>query len=140
MLFRSFGAHPALEQVRIRLDKPTALHGRARSAGVEVSRRRGDFPTRSVPRAFGHVEALLETDEAGLYLVHVAPNRRLELELPTTVNLMQWLVGGGLTRGGQRCCVGEPMGLPRSGCVTDAVSGEQGAILFWCTCPAWLPE
>ncbi len=135
-----FGAHPALEQVRIRLDKPTALHGRARSAGVEVTRRRSDFPTRSVPRSFGQIEALLETDEAGLYLVHAEPDRRLDLELPRAVDLMQWLVDGELRRDGQRCCAGDPMGLPRSSSVLETVSGEQGAVLFWCTCPAWLPE
>jgi FolB domain-containing protein len=135
-----FAAHPALEQVRIRLDKPTALHGRARSAGVEVTRHRDEFPTRRTPRAFGEVEALLETDEAGLYLVHVEPGRAIDFELPPGVSVMQWLVEGELTCGGQRCWVGEPMGLPRSGCVTNAVSGERGAVLFWCTCPAWLPE
>ena len=135
-----FAAHPALEQVRIRLDKPAALHGRARSAGVEVTRHRSEFPTRRVPRAFGQIEAWLETDEAGLYLVHVVPERAIDLELPAGVTVMQWLVGGELTRGGHRCCVGEPMGLPRSGCLTDAVSGDQGAVLFWCSCPAWLPQ
>jgi len=135
-----FAAHPALEQIRIRLDKPTALHGRAQSAGVEVTRHRGEFPTRRVPRTFGQIEALLETDEAGLYLVHVEPARGIDLELPPGVALMQWLVEGELTRDGRRCCVGEPIGLPRSGSLMNAVSGQHGASLFWCTYPVWLPK
>jgi hypothetical protein len=106
---------------------------------VEIARRRSDFPTRSEPRAFGQVEALLETDEAGLYLVHVRPDQKLALELPGAVRMMQWLVDGEMRRGGPRCCAGDPWGVPRSGSVPDAMSGPQGAVLFWCTYPAWLP-
>jgi FolB domain-containing protein len=135
-----FAAHPALEEVRIRLDKPAALHGRARSAGVEVTRRREEFPARHVPRAFGRIEAILQTVEAGLYLVHVEPEHRLDLSPPPTVQLMQWLVAGELRRAGEKCCASDPAGLPQAGSLVDAVAGEQGAILFCCTCPTWLPD
>ena len=39
-----FGIYPALLQAEIRLDKPTALRGRAYSTGVRVTRRREQFP------------------------------------------------------------------------------------------------
>ena len=38
-----FATYPAIGQVNLRLDKPEALAGRARSAAVEITRSRGAF-------------------------------------------------------------------------------------------------
>ena len=48
--------HPTVEAVRLRLDKPEALRGRAGAAGVEVLRRPDDFPRRFEVARFGSVE------------------------------------------------------------------------------------
>src|SRR5690242_4009599 len=69
------GVHPALEMVDIRLDKPAALDGRARAASVEVKRTGADFRRTTRPTAFGAVDVLLETREAGLYLFSIQPSR-----------------------------------------------------------------
>lgn len=63
-----FAFHASIQQVKIRIDKPEALAGRARSAAVEISRSRGAYGTSLVPTAFGMVTELLRTDEATIEL------------------------------------------------------------------------
>ncbi len=91
-----FGLHPPLESVELRLEKPAALRGLARSASVQITRKRADFPRRQISTAYGELEVLLETHEAGLYLVHVDPAR----ELPVCDGArreLEWTVSGELT-------------------------------------------
>lgn len=91
-----FGLHPPLESVELTLEKPAALRGVARGASVKVARRRSDFPRRRVPTAFGELEILLETHEAGLYLVHVEPGRELPRRAVAHREL-EWAVSGELS-------------------------------------------
>src|SRR5690606_17575160 len=54
-----FAAHPALRQVQLRLDKPEALAGRARSAAVEMTRSRGAFGSSEDETPYGSRAELL---------------------------------------------------------------------------------
>ena len=87
--------HPALERVTLRVEKPEALRGRARFASVEVTRLRGDFETTLTPAAFGEVELLLESDEARLSLLRIAPGRTVDRE-SGGAPCIEWLVQGRL--------------------------------------------
>ncbi len=61
------GLHPLLRAVRVRIEKPAALAGRARAGGVSLRRRRLDYPASLRAVAPGVVSfTLLETREARL--------------------------------------------------------------------------
>ena len=50
--------HPSIVAVQLRLEKPEALVGRARSAGVSVRRSNEDYPRRWERPTFGEVEVV----------------------------------------------------------------------------------
>jgi dihydroneopterin aldolase len=135
------GVHPALERVEIRLDKPAALDGRARAASVEIARTRANFPRSKTTTPFGAVEVLLETREAGLYLVSIERARELRSVRDTDKRVVEWLVAGELA------CGGVPMPLHRienasneepSDGIVYVNSGTEPAVLFRCICPPGL--
>jgi FolB domain-containing protein len=90
------GVHRGVERIDVRIEKPRALEGRARAASVELRRARVDFPSRLEPRAYGDHEVLLETREAQLELVRIAPGTAA-LEGPGfPARAIYWLVAGAL--------------------------------------------
>jgi dihydroneopterin aldolase len=128
------GVHPALELVDIRLDKPAALDGRARAASVEVQRTRAAFPSTISPTPFGTTETLLETRDAGLYLLRVEPGRQLTAGAPRGARLLEWAVSGELTRDG--IAMGRHVPAARGEePATYASEGPEAAVLFRCICP-----
>ena len=131
--------HPTVEAVRLRLDKPEALRGRAGAAGVEVLRRPDDFPRRFEVARFGSVEIVLETAEAGLYLLHVAPGGTITAHQHQAMRELEWPVRGELTRCGERPLGFSPMVWAR-GQIHDYVNtgGGQGTV-FCCDQPRFIP-
>lgn len=127
-----FGLHPPLEVLEVRLEKPEALRGVARGASIAVSRSRADFPRRRQRTAYGEIEVLLETYEAGLYLVHVEPGRSLPVQAGKRRELA-WTVAGELVpKVGDH---GAP-GVWADGrvCGYENRSSERST-LFCCACP-----
>lgn len=70
-----FAAHPALRQVQLRLDKPEALAGRARSAAVEMTRSRGAFGSCEDDTSYGSRSEFLRSPEGIVERVRIAPGR-----------------------------------------------------------------
>ncbi len=70
-----FAAHPAIRQVQMRLDKPEALAGRARSAAVEMTRSRGAFGSSEEETAYGTRSELLRSPEGIVERVLVMPGQ-----------------------------------------------------------------
>ena len=132
-----FAVHRALVQVEIRLDKPAALHGHAHSAGVRVRRQREQFDAAPEPRPFGTVVPLMESSEAGLYLVNIAPGKRLSPPAGHSLRVLQWVVSGELYDGEQPWGPSDPIGPPGLGLRAHDNVGAQDASLFCCTTPAW---
>jgi FolB domain-containing protein len=130
-----FGVHAALRRVEIRLTKPAALPGRARGAAVSMARDRLELDRRVVAMPFGDLEVLIETYEAGLYLLHVEPGRALELDPPGAGREHGWVVSGELARGG--ACLGGgdtlPFGPHPSGPPLNRTEGR--TTVFYCSCP-----
>ena len=82
-----FATHPSVQEVKVRLDKPEALAGRARSAAVEITRAREEFGTREDVTEFGVRIEILRSQEATIEAICLArhatvtfadPFRRLE--------------------------------------------------------------
>ncbi|HEX9619786.1 MAG TPA: dihydroneopterin aldolase [Polyangiaceae bacterium] len=129
------GLHPMVEQVSLVLQKPEALRGRARSASVEISRSRAELQPRRLARPFGSVAVLLQTREAGLYLLTLEPGAELPRLGDTGTRCLEWLVEGRLDG---------PNGIPEGpGPVlinrrTESLhnAGTNQAKMFCCACPA----
>jgi FolB domain-containing protein len=132
------GIHPVLGSVEIHLDKPAALDGRARAASVEIRRVRSDFPGRALALEGAQGTALLETREAGLYRLELAPGATLGPHLVRGEAVLEWLVSGSAT---------DADGTPADGIRTRDgetatprwQAGHEGAALFRCIAPPLAP-
>jgi 7,8-dihydroneopterin aldolase/epimerase/oxygenase len=87
-----FAAYPIVKLVKIRLDKPEALAGRARTAAVEIVRTRGAFGAIEEGTSFGSRTEILRTSEAFLELVRIRPGAAVVLE--DKPPRLEWLVSG----------------------------------------------
>lgn len=132
------GLHPALQRVRIRLTKPAALTGRARSAAVQIERRREDFPRRRIDLPGGRLEVLLESREAGLYASELEPGTALAPALVAAARADQrrttaWIVSGRVATATAELGPGASLELEPE----PRVRGERedAATVFLCTTP-----
>jgi dihydroneopterin aldolase len=130
-----FGLHPVLETVEIRLEKPAALHGRARSASVEIERTRSQFEagTSSVTEPWGRREVLLETEEAELNLLHVAAGAHMPPEAEPR-RRVEWLTEGRMDRGGAWLAPHAPLVWAHGRRDEYVNRGGETALLFSCSC------
>jgi 7,8-dihydroneopterin aldolase/epimerase/oxygenase len=127
-----FAAHPLVEQVDLRLEKPQVFRGRARSASVRIQRDRAQFPTLVRRQECGEIETVLETHEAGLYVLTVQPGRKLSYPASAERQLA-WMTAGGLFAGGRSHSVGDA--LPAAQTALEN-RGSEAAHVFLCTLPA----
>jgi dihydroneopterin aldolase len=135
-----FGVHPRVEELELRVTKPQALAGRAASAAIRIARRRDDFVRRREPAGFGgEVDVLLETKEAGLYLLHVAAGRAIPLHHHRVMRELEWLVRGTLHQGDQPVPSFRPVEWPHGQAHGYHNQGSEPATLFCCDCPVFIP-
>lgn len=90
------GAHPAVQRVDVRIEKPGALGGRARAASVQVRRAQADYVRSRQETEAGCSEVLLETREARLELVHVAPHSSVTFGPGFAARGLYWILSGSL--------------------------------------------
>lgn len=133
------GAYPLLQGLELRLAKPEALPA-ADASAVAVTRTRDDFPTRREPTGFGHAEVLLETAEAGLYLLHVDPGHELSPSPAEGMRELAWLVRGSLWLDGEPLPPSRPAELSRDDANAYRNASKEPATLFFCGCPPPLHE
>ena len=88
------GAHPAVERVDVRIEKPGALGGRARAASVQVRRAPTDFPIVVHDLPHGRCEVLLETREARLELLRIDPHSSLVSGPGFSAAALYWILSG----------------------------------------------
>jgi FolB domain-containing protein len=127
-----FGVHSTLEAVQIRLEKPEALRGRARSASVEIRRERSQFPVTVSAHACGEHALLLNTHEARLELFRIQPGVTVRLAPELRGRRMEWKVLGSLSRDGRQLDR-EPCEAAR-GTASYLNAGAEVATLFRCEC------
>jgi len=130
-----FGCHPRLETVELTLRKPQALVGRAAAAVVRTRRSRGDLPRRRELTSFGHVDILVENDEAGLYLLQIAPGRAIAPHHHQRMRELEWYEAGELYRDGQRLTGLAPVVWPHGLVHTYDNRGTTMATVFCCDVP-----
>lgn len=95
----ALAAHPVARAVRIRLEKPAALPGRAHAASVELRRSSDELSSERRSTPFGHVRTVLRTSEAELSVIAIEPGRALAAPDPDE-RRCEWLVQGCLTADG----------------------------------------
>ncbi len=71
-----FAAHPTVRQLELKLGKPEALGGRARTAAIEIERSRGAFGTAKEETPYGTRVVLLDTPEASVESLTLLPNQQ----------------------------------------------------------------
>jgi dihydroneopterin aldolase len=135
-----FGVHRVLQEVRVRLSKPLALEGRARTAGVEIARTRGDFVAMRERSEFGEVEILYQSREAGLYLLHVEAGREIPAHYHRRMRELEWLIAGAIERDGERLHGFAPVEWQKGRAHRYVNVGEQRATLFCCDMPPFSPD
>ena len=135
-----FGVHPRVEELELRICKPQALTGRAAAAAIRIARRRGEFlPWRHEITRFGEVDVLLETKEAGLYLLHVGAGREIPLHHHQVMRELEWLVRGTLWQGDELVPPFRPVEWPHGEPHRYRNQGSEPATLFCCDCPPFIP-
>lgn len=133
------GLHPALHEVVIRLQKPEAL-GRARGIpSVSISRNKDDYPRRFETSTFGQVEILLESRDAGLYLLHVEPGRSIPLHRHHVMRELEWVVEGELVQNERVLPLVHPAVWPGGSVHGYENRSRRRASVFCCDCPPFIP-
>jgi len=94
------GVHPELTGVCVELVKPAALGGRG-EVSVTIERQPSDYPRGREVSRFGTVDILIETAEAGLYLLHVDPGKSITPHTHKVMHELEWMVAGDLVRNGE---------------------------------------
>jgi len=108
--------HAAIESVKIRIEKPDALHGRAVPC-LEVRRHRNDILYQVRDRSFGSLQIVHETPNIGIYRLNLAPGRNVPLHMHRTMQEAEMLLTDGIQ-------------------VQD-VAGPRGSIRLW---PRYFPH
>jgi hypothetical protein len=121
------GIYPSVEKVRVTLEKPEALQGRAHAA-VSVERARRAYRVEAL--AFGEEQVLLENAEARLSILKVKPGRHID-RLSGPERRLGWLVAGAL-EGVPPLSLHDPRELERVPGARNPGPGD--AALFLCCC------
>jgi dihydroneopterin aldolase len=124
------GLHGNASVVRLCIEKPGALEGFARAASVEIRRTHRDFPPLVEAQSFGERALLLETRDARLERLRIAPGGHAELVVGADSEAVSWLSSGQLHEHGQPLLLGTPRS--ESGARTLVNSGPEAAVLFRC--------
>lgn len=135
-----FGVHPRLRTLEVVLAKPGALAGHAASAAVRLARAREDYPRRFEIKRWGEVEVLLETREAGLYLLHIDAGREIPRHHHRIMHELEWLVRGRLEQEGRALEAVEPVSWSHGEAHSYRNPGRDRATLFCCDCPPFIPS
>ena len=134
------GLHPKIEEVMLSFDKPRALADFGTGARVTIRRTRTDYPREHEDTVFGHVEILLETEEAGLYLLHVDPAKAIPPHHHQKMEELEWVARGELWWNDQRIPHDRPTTWEKGR--VHGYENRSGALatVFCCDMPPFIPS
>ena len=105
----------AVRDLMLRLTKPGALGGRA-VPSLEIRRAAPWVTMAREVKAFGSVDVIFETKDAGVYRLNVAPGRSIPLHVHRVMQESEMVLGDGLHCQGAPCATGTvhrwPLGAP----------------------------
>ncbi|MFQ5632734.1 MAG: dihydroneopterin aldolase [bacterium] len=135
-----FGVHKMVESLELSLEKPQALPGLAQGAAIEISRNRRDYPVRNESASFGEVDVLLETKDAGMYLLHIHQDKEIPLHYHRIMRELEWRVQGDILRNDKKIQKLSPVEWAFEQKHSYRNIGKKTATLFWCDVPAFNRE
>ena len=86
---------PTIESVRLQINKPEGLQGRA-IPSLEIERRCADISYEIQARAFGDAKVVLETPSLGIYRTVIAPGETIPLHRHPNLDEAEMLLTDGL--------------------------------------------
>lgn len=134
-----FGVHDQVTAIRLELHKPQALTGEG-LASVTIERKPEDYPRGHEITAWGEVDVLLETRDAGLYLLNVAAGSSIPNHHHRVMRELEWLVSGSLWRDGQKVALTSPVQWGQGRVHGYENRSNARATLFCCDVPPFIPE
>jgi len=134
------GLYPNLDAIWVTVHKPRALEHRGALASVTISRARADYPVRRETSRFGHVDVLLETTDAGLYLLQVAPGHEIPDHQHQRMRELEWLIAGRLWHGDREIPQQRPVTWQKGQVHGYRNRGEEWATIFCCDCPPFIRD
>lgn len=135
-----FGVHPRLQSIQLSLEKPKAMLKRAQAAAIAIRRLRRDYQRSQERTRFGSAEVLLETDDAGLYLLHIEQNKGIPLHYHKVMRELEWRVRGRILRNGRLLTGMSPVAWAAFERHCYQNIGARTATLFCCDVPRFIPE
>ncbi len=134
------GLHPEVDTASLKLNKPRALTGIADAAMVGVERTRDDYPRRFEASKFGQVEILLETREAGLYLLHVEAGKSIPAHHHQVMRELEWIVSGELWWDGAQLPIHHIREWPVGQIHGYENRSTSRSTVFCCDTPPFIPD
>ncbi|MFQ5640930.1 MAG: dihydroneopterin aldolase [bacterium] len=134
------GLYETVTTLTIHIRKPLALKGRAQYAAVEIQRNKKEHPPRHRETIFGSLETLIETQEAGLYVVHMLAGQAIPPHYHKTTRELEWLIEGELLCNGNPFTNFSPKIWRPEQLHGYENKSDSPATLFRCTCPPLLSE
>lgn len=107
---------------------------------VGVRRTQADYPRRFETSRFGRVEILLETQEAGLYLLHIDPGQAIPPHHHQQMRELEWIVRGQLFWKDAQLPLRQARAWPKGEVHGYDNRGGQRATVFCCDTPPFIPE
>jgi len=104
---------PQLEEVEVRLAKPSALDGRA-IPEITIRRQRSDYRLNVEVKPFGYVDVIFECPECGVYRERISPRCVRPTHVHRHLDQMELALGGGLTLQGAPIAAGVAHEWPRN--------------------------
>ena len=104
---------PQLEEVEVRLAKPSALGGRA-IPELTIRRQRSECRPDVEVKPFGYVDVVFESPECGVYRKRISPRSVVTTHLHHHLDEMELALGGGLLLQGAPVVAGVAHAWPRN--------------------------
>ncbi len=132
------GLYPQVDELEVTLHKPWGLRGRAMGVEVRIRRDRSDLCSQIEHTAWGHVRVLMESNEAGLYVLVLRPGACIPLHEHRVMRELEWRIRGDLERDGELLAGVAPMVWPRGRRHHYRNVGHDVAEIFCCDMPRFI--
>lgn len=130
---------PRVQSVSLRLTKPLALGGKG-IPSLKIQREANDVVLGHEIKAFGTVDVVHETRDAGIYRLNIAPGRAIPTHVHRVMSESEMVLGEGLLLNGKPVAIGTahrwPLETPHR---YDNPSDRWQSILC-VDCPRFIPE
>jgi FolB domain-containing protein len=128
-----------IDELRLRLEKPGALHGTA-SPSLEIVRSASDVELAHEQKQFGTVDIVHETKDTGIYRLNVAPKKGIALHLHRVMRESEMVLGSDLLVNGKRVKSGTVYRWPPGAAHRYENPSDKWQTILCVDSPAFIPD